>query len=122
MKKGSYSKNICSYSLISFSIVIVLSMVLSFFGINTEVFAYLIPSVGAVAAASVIFYYNKAKTENLSKQRLRNVLLKLVLEEKLSPEDFEEILAEIEYIDDTIDSKLSSMFEQAIDEEPEIEI
>lgn len=122
MKKESYSKKICSYSLISFSIVIVLSMVLSFFGINTEVFAYLIPSVGAVAAASVIFYYNKAKTENLSKQRLRNVLLKLVLEEKLSPEDFEEILAEIEYIDDTIDSKLSSMFEQAIDEEPEIEI
>lgn len=122
MKKESYSKKICSYSLISFSVVIVLSMVLSFFGINTEVFAYLIPSVGAVAAASVIFYYNKAKTENLSKQRLRNVLLKLVLEEKLSPEDFEEILAEIEYIDDTIDSKLSSMFEQAIDEEPEIEI
>jgi hypothetical protein len=122
MKKESYSKKICSYSLISFSIVIVLSMALSFFGINTEVFAYLIPSVGAVAAASVIFYYNKAKTENLSKQRLRNVLLKLVLEEKLSPEDFEEILAEIEYIDDTIDSKLSSMFEQAIDEEPEIEI
>jgi hypothetical protein len=122
MKKESYSKKICSYSLISFSIVIVLSMVLSFFGINTEVFAYLIPSVGAVAAASIIFYYNKAKTENLSKQRLRNVLLKLVLEEKLSPEDFEEILAEIEYIDDTIDSKLSSMFEQAIDEEPEIEI
>lgn len=122
MKKESYSKKICSYSLISFSIVIVLSMVVSFFGINTEVFAYLIPSVGAVAAASVIFYYNKAKTENLSKQRLRNVLLKLVLEEKLSPEDFEEILAEIEYIDDTIDSKLSSMFEQAIDEEPEIEI
>jgi hypothetical protein len=122
MKKESYSKKICSYSLISFSIVIVLSMALSFFGINTEVFAYLIPSVGAVAAASIIFYYNKAKTENLSKQRLRNVLLKLVLEEKLSPEDFEEILAEIEYIDDTIDSKLSSMFEQAIDEEPEIEI
>jgi uncharacterized membrane protein len=122
MKKESYSKKICSYSLISFSIVIVLSMALSFFGINTEVFAYLIPSVGAVAAASVIFYYNKAKTENLSKQRLRNVLLKLVVEEKLSPEDFEEILAEIEYIDDTIDSKLSSMFEQAIDEEPEIEI
>lgn len=122
MKKGSYSKKICTYSLISFSLVIIASIILSILGLGSEVFAYLIPSVGVVAAASVVFYYNKAKTENLSKQRLRNVLLKLVLEEKLAPEDYEEILVEIENIDAAIDGKLFSMLEQSIEEETEINI
>jgi hypothetical protein len=122
MKKGSYSKKICTYSLITFSLVIIASIILSILGLGSEVFAYLIPSVGVVAAASVVFYYNKAKTENLSKQRLRNVLLKLVLEEKLTPEDYEEILVEIENIDAAIDSKLFSMLEQSIEEETEIQM
>lgn len=122
MKKGSYSKKICTYSLITFSLVIIASIILSILGLGSEVFAYLIPSVGVVAAASVAFYYNKAKTENLSKQRLRNVLLKLVLEEKLAPEDYEEILVEIENIDAAIDGKLFSMLEQSIEEETEIQM
>jgi hypothetical protein len=122
MKKGGYSKKICTYSLITFSLVIIASIILSILGLGSEVFAYLIPSVGVVAAASVVFYYNKAKTENLSKQRLRNVLLKLVLEEKLAPEDYEEILVEIENIDAAIDGKLFSMLEQSIEEETEINI
>ena len=122
MKKGSYSKKICTYSLITFSLVIIASIILSILGLGSEVFAYLIPSVGVVAAASVVFYYNKAKTENLSKQRLRNVLLKLVLEEKLTPEDYEEILVEIENIDAAIDGKLFSMLEQSIEEETEIQM
>jgi hypothetical protein len=122
MKKGGYSKKICTYSLITFSLVIIASIILSILGLGSEVFAYLIPSVGVVAAASVVFYYNKAKTENLSKQRLRNVLLKLVLEEKLAPEDYEEILVEIENIDATIDGKLFSMLEQSIEEETEIQM
>ena len=122
MKKGGYSKKICTYSLITFSLVIIASIILSILGLGSEVFAYLIPSVGVVATASVVFYYNKAKTENLSKQRLRNVLLKLVLEEKLSPEDYEEILVEIENIDAAIDGKLFSMLEQSIEEETEIQM
>lgn len=122
MKKGGYSKKICTYSLITFSLVIIASIILSILELGSEVFAYLIPSVGVVAAASVVFYYNKAKTENLSKQRLRNVLLKLVLEEKLTPEDYEEILVEIENIDAAIDGKLFSMLEQSIEEETEIQM
>jgi len=122
MKKGNYSKKICTYSLVTFSLVILTSIVLSIFELGSEIFAYLIPSVGVVAAASVVFYYNKAKTENLSKQRLRNVLLKLVLEEKLTPEDYEEILVEIENIDAAIDGKLFSMLEQSIEEETEIQM
>ena len=122
MKKGSYSKKICTYSLIAFSLVIIAALISSTLELSTDIFAYLIPSVGAVAAASVVFYYNKAKTENLSKQKLRNVLLKLVLEDKLSQEEYEEICYEIENIDATIENKLSSMLEQAIDEEPEIQI
>ena len=122
MKKGSYSKKICAYSLITFSLSILVAIISSFIGIVTDVFAYIIPSIGAVAAASVVFYYNKAKTENLSKQKLRNILLKLVLEEKLSQEDYEEILYEIEHIDEVIDTKLSSMIDDSINEDIEIQI
>jgi hypothetical protein len=60
MKKGSYSKKICAYSLITFSLSILVAIISSFIGIVTDVFAYIIPSIGAVAAASVVFYYNKA--------------------------------------------------------------
>lgn len=119
-KKIEYSKKICTYSLISFSVVVIFSLIGSILGFSSDIFAYLIPSVGAVAAASVVFYYNKAKTENLSKQRIRNVMLKLVLEEKLSPEDYEEIIAEVEAIDAIVDAKLYSSLEESINQETEI--
>lgn len=121
-KKAEYSKKICTYSLISFSIVVLMALVGTILGFSSEIFAYLIPSVGAVATASVVFYYNKAKTENLSKQRIRNVMLKLVLEEKLSPEDYEEIIAEIETIDAIVDAKLYSSLEESVNQDTEIEL
>jgi hypothetical protein len=121
-KKTEYSKKICTYSLFSFSIVVLMALVGAILGFSSEIFAYLIPSVGAVATASVVFYYNKAKTENLSKQRIRNVMLKLVLEEKLSPEDYEEIIAEIETIDAIVDAKLYSSLEESVNQDTEIEL
>lgn len=121
-KKVEYSKKICTYSLISFSIVVLMALGGTILGFSSEIFAYLIPSVGAVATASVVFYYNKAKIENLSKQRIRNVMLKLVLEEKLSPEDYEEIIAEIETIDAIVDAKLYSSLEESVNQDTEIEL
>ena len=62
-----------------------------------------------------------AKAENLSKQKLRNIVLKLALEERIEEKDYNEIIEEIENIDATVDAKLSSMYEEAINEETNTE-
>ena len=121
-KTKEYSKKICSLCITLFIINSILSLVCSVSGVGGELFAYLIPSTGALAAASVGFYYNKAKAENLSKQKLRNVVLKLALEDRITDGDYYEIIEEIENIDATVEAKLDSMYEDAINEEQNTEV
>jgi hypothetical protein len=66
-KKKEFSKKLCKFSLAIFTIVTVLGILLCFSERATDFFAYAIPSTGALAAASIAFYFNKAKAENLSK-------------------------------------------------------
>lgn len=121
-KDNSYSKKLCALCMGLFISVILASFIGIAFGFNTEIFAYLIPSTAAIATASVGFYYNKSKAENLSKQKLRNIVLKLVLEERINSEDYYEIIEEIENIDETITMKLDSLYQDAINEDTNIEI
>lgn len=121
-KNKEYSKRICSFCIIQFIVVFILSLVFCFLGTSAEVFAYLVPVSGAMATAAVGFYFNKAKAENLSKQKIRNIVLKLSLEGRLEEEEYYEILEELEHIDSTIDAKLSSMYEEAIIEEVNTEV
>ena len=88
----------------------------------SEVFVYLIPASAAITTAALGFYFSKAKAENLSKQKLRNIVLKLALEERIEEKDYYEIIEEIENIDATVDAKLSSMYEEAINEETNTEV
>lgn len=121
-KNKEYSKKICTFSLVLFTLTWAIALFLAFLGVSTDIFIYLIPSVSAIAAASVGFYYNKAKVENLSKQRIRNVVLKLVLEEKLNNIDYYEIIDAIENIDTTIEGKLTSMYEETVNDDISVEI
>jgi len=84
-------------------------------GLDTSIVASAIIAAGTITAASRAFYYNKAKAENLSKQRIRYVLMKLLLEDKLSPEAYAEVCSEIENIDSIVDSKLNSLLQTAVD-------
>ena len=94
---------------------IVIGPLFSVAGLDTTIVASAIIAAGTIAAASRAFYYNKAKAENLSKQRIRYVLMKLLLENKLTPEAYAEICSEIENIDSIIDSKLNSLLQTAVD-------
>lgn len=118
--KKEYSKKICTFCIVQFILIIVLSLICCLYGTGSELFAYIIPVSGAMATASVGFYFTKAKAENLSKQKLRNVVLKLALEEKIGEGDYYEIIEEIENIDATIDEKLNSMYEESIHEDSEV--
>ena len=85
----------------------------------------IILTTGGIFGASIVFYLNKAKIENLSKARIRFVLLRLRLEIRLKdrlPEDeFNLIMEEIDEIDRMMDTKLNGALEEAIQSEVEIQ-
>lgn len=84
-----------------------------------------IVTTGGIFGASIIFYLNKAKIENLSKGRIRFVLLRLRLELKLKdkiPEAAYMIcMDEINKIDNMMESKLDGALEEAIQKDIDIE-
>lgn len=118
--KKEYSKKICTFCIVQFILIVVFSLICCSYGVGSELFTYIIPVSGAMATAGVGFYFTKAKAENLSKQKLRNVVLKLALEEKIEEGDYYEIIEEIENIDATVDEKLNSMYEESIHEDSEV--
>lgn len=82
-------------------------------------------STGGIFGASIVFYLNKAKIENLSKARIRFVLLRLRLEIKLKDqlpeESYNLIMDEINTIDQMMDGKLDGALEEAIQKEIDIQ-
>lgn len=85
----------------------------------------IILTTGGIFGASIVFYLNKAKIENLSKARIRFVLLRLRLEirlkDRLPEEEYNLIMEEIDKIDRMMDSKLDGALEEAIQSEVEIQ-
>lgn len=84
-----------------------------------------IVTTGGIFGASIIFYLNKSKIENLSKGKIRFMLLKLRLElklkDKIPAESYQIILNEINEIDAMLDNKLNGALEEAIQQEVELQ-
>lgn len=84
-----------------------------------------IVTTGGIFGASIIFYLNKSKIENLSKGKIRFMLLRLRLELKLKDQISEEayslIMEEINEIDRMMDTKLDGALEEAIQQEIELQ-
>ena len=116
-KKVNFSKAICVVSIILFFISLLAAFFCSLHNLPTDIFPYAIPSTGGMAIASVCFYYNKAKVENLSKQRVRYVLIKLRLLNEIPAETYEKICYEIDHIDTIIDDKITNQLCEAVSED-----
>ena len=84
-----------------------------------------IVTTGGIFGASVIFYLNKSKIENLSKGKIRFLLLKLRLElklkDKIPEESYQLILEEIGDLETMLDDKLDGTLEEAIQQEVELQ-
>lgn len=82
-------------------------------------------TTGGIFGASIIFYLNKSKIENLSKGKVRFLLLKLRLElklkDKIPEESYQILLTEINRIENMMDSKLDGSLEEAIQKEIEMQ-
>ena len=85
----------------------------------------IILTTGGIFGASIVFYLNKAKIENLSKGKIRFMLLRLRLELRLKdklPEDaYNLILEELDEIDRMMDTKLDGALEEAIQQEIDVQ-
>lgn len=85
----------------------------------------IILTTGGIFGASIVFYLNKAKIENLSKAKIRFLLLRLRLEirlkDRIPKEAYNLIMAEINAIDRMMDTKLDGALEEAIQQEIEIQ-
>lgn len=84
-----------------------------------------IVTTGGILGASIVFYLNKSKIENLSKGKIRFLLLKLRLELKLKDivpeESYLLIVEEIDEIGAMLDSKLDGALEEAIQREVDVQ-
>lgn len=82
-------------------------------------------TTGGIFGASIVFYLNKSKIENLSKGKIRFMLLRLRLElklkDKLPEEAYSLIMEEINEIDRMMDTKLDGALEEAIQQEIDLQ-
>ncbi len=113
-KPREFSKTLCLLAIILLCFSIVSSMACAILAIDVTIFLYIIPTVGGLTSISFAFYFFKAKAENLSKQRIRFVLQKLLLQEKLTPENYQEICTEIDNIDAVLYAKIHGMTEESL--------
>lgn len=116
-KKHSTSKTYVGFAIFQFMLTTLYSLACPIFGFDGSNICYILPSSATVLATALGFYYNKAKVENLSKQRIRYVYLKMLLENKLSPEQYMEINNELESIDSIINDKLNYTLQNDINED-----
>jgi hypothetical protein len=136
MKRKSSKRNTGTRKSIEFSKVIVILTGLLFVltlidlrgavRIGVDVSGYStqqIITTGGIFGASIVFYLNKSKIENLSKGKIRFALLKLRLElrlkDKIPEESYQLIIEEINEIDGMIEGKLDGALEEAIQREVE---
>ena len=69
-KKMEYSKKIVFFTGILFISTIIAAIYFSYESRDTSVFAYILPCTGGTFGASIIFYLNKAKMENVCKGKI----------------------------------------------------
>lgn len=114
--KKEYSKKIVFWTGILFVSQIIAALFFSWNSKDTSVFAYSIPTAGGSFGASVIFYLNKAKMENVCKGKIAFFKFKMKWLEK-HPEYNEEFEKELSVIDESLNNKIDSEISSSISEE-----
>jgi len=115
-KQKEFSKKILFWISSIFILNLVCSLLFSWYGKDTSVFIYSIPTTGGILGSAVVFYLNKAKAENLCKGKIQFFKFKMRYLEK-HPDKAEEIESELSIIDSALTNKIDSEIEEAISEE-----
>ena len=118
--KKEYSKKIVFWTGVLFVSQIIAALFFSWNGKDTSVFAYSIPATGGSFGASVIFYLNKAKMENVCKGKIAFFKFKMKWLEK-HPEHSGELEQELSSIDSALTNKIDSTMNEAVHEDINIQ-
>lgn len=99
-----------------FTSILIFGLIFTYMGDkDTTFFIYAIPSTGAVFGATVTFYLNKAKMENVFKGKIAFLEYKLELLKEQPPELHDIINTEIDGIDNTLSQSIDSTLQEAVD-------
>lgn len=119
-KKFTTSKKILWVSLLLFIATVALAVWFSYEGRDTTVFMYILPITGGITGATVVFYLNKSKMENIFRFKISFLEYKIDLVEK-HPEKKEIIDEDLTSVNDSLNSKIDSTMREAIDENIDIQ-
>ena len=116
MNNKEFSKKILYWTAFIFCGNLICALVFSWCGKDTSIFVYSIPTTGGIFGAAIIFYLNKAKTENVCKGKIQFFKFKMkYLEEH--PEHQEEIENELASIDEALTNKIDSEIADSVSED-----
>lgn len=115
-KTAEYSKKILFWTMVIFCINLFCSLLFSWYGKDTSIFVYSIPTTGGIFGSAIVFYLNKAKLENVCKGKIQFFKFKMKWLEQ-HPEQSEVIDEELASIDSALTDKVNSEIEDAVSEE-----
>lgn len=115
-KTAEYSKKILFWTMLIFCINLFCSLLFSWYGKDTSIFVYSIPTTGGIFGSAIVFYLNKAKLENVCKGKIQFFKFKMKWLEQ-HPEQSEVIDEELASIDSALTDKVNSEIEDAVSEE-----
>ena len=107
------SKKLLISTMILFGSQLIISNLFTWFNKDTSIFMYTIPSTAGVLGANIVFYLNKAKTENLFKGKINYLKIKMDLM-KTYPDQFPEINQELQIIEDSSDNKIQTDINESV--------
>ena len=121
-KPKEFSKKILTQTKWLFIVQVVLIIVFAYLGYDTTALQITTAVSGGVYGACIVFYLNKAKTENVSKGRLKLAILKSQLlnttnNEDITEDNITEIINEIDRLDEQYSTSLSNTLDNALNEE-----
>lgn len=119
-KKYEYSKFIVTSTGALFLLTVLIGLIFSCVGVDTSLFSYIIPATGGVFGASIIFYLNKAKLENILKIKISYAKFKIRLSELVDEETMLEIEEEFSSLEDSLNSKIDNSLSESIDSDIEL--
>lgn len=120
-KKTEFSKLILHQTMAIFIIQLIAAMVFAWNSKDTSIFVYTIPSTAGIFGATIVFYLNKAKIENVFKGKIKFLKFKLDMLNNSPAEYHVHIENELQKIDESLDSKIDSTMNEAIQEEIKIQ-
>lgn len=112
--KMEFSKKILYITATIFTIQLIIAFIFTWFEKSTDIFIYSIPSCAGIFGASICFYLNKAKMENLYKGKIDFLKLRLEFEKQYPNTNTDNEF--FDEIDEQIDSKINDTLTESINE------